>query len=101
MCWSPTHGLKRRIRKHDIFPILKKDIDPEVNEESIDLSAELCQLAKYDLWGTAQRDCEFNRLSTTIRMLAEDVLDSSVARFKGVLTVELSKKMRKRRIPVQ
>lgn len=85
------------------LPYVEKDgIDLKVNEESVDLSAELCQPVKYDRWGTAQRDCEFKKLSATIRLPAEVVPDSAVAKFKeGVLTVELPKKVKKRRIPVQ
>jgi HSP20 family protein len=86
----------------DLPYVEKDDIDLKVNEESIDLSAELCQPVKYDHWGTAQRDCEFRRLSTTIRLPAQVIPDGAVARFKeGVLTVELPKKMKRTRIPVQ
>jgi len=86
----------------DLPYVQKDDIELRVSEESIDLSAKLCQPVRYERWGTTQRDCEFKKLSTTIRLPAEVVPDDAVAKFKeGVLTLELPKKIKRRRIPVE
>lgn len=86
----------------DLPYVEKEGIDLNVTEDSIDLSAELCQPVRYDRWGTAQRDCEFKKMSTTIGLPAEVVPDDAVAKFaSGVLTIDLPKKIKKKRIQVE
>ncbi|MGA3407052.1 MAG: Hsp20/alpha crystallin family protein [Candidatus Bathyarchaeia archaeon] len=86
----------------DLPYVEKEAINLRVDEQSIDLSAELRQPIRYERWGTAQRECEFRKLSVTIPLPAEIISDEAVAKFKeGVLTVELPRKMKKRIIRVE
>ena len=86
----------------DLPYVEKEAINLRVDEQSIDLSAELRQPIRYERWGTAQRECEFRKLSVTIPLPAEIISDEAVAKFKeGVLTVELPKKKKKRTIRVE
>lgn len=86
----------------DLPYVEKEGINVRVDEQSIDLSAELRQPIRYERWGTAQRECEFRKLSVTIPLPAEIISDEAVAKFKeGVLTVELPKKKKKRTIRVE
>jgi len=86
----------------DLPYVEKEGINVRVDEQSIDLSAELRQPIRYERWGTAQRECEFRKLSVTIPLPAEIISDEAVAKFKeGVLTMELPKKKKKRTIRVE
>jgi HSP20 family protein len=93
---------KESIRVQVDLPYVEKEaINLRVDEQSIDLSAELRQPIRYERWGTAQRECEFRRLTVTIPLPTKIIPDEAVARFKeGVLTVELPKKMKKKSIRV-
>jgi HSP20 family protein len=85
----------------DLPYVEKEAIDLKVDEESIDLTAELRHAINYDRWGTAQRKCEFKKLGTMIKLPTEVVPDSAVAKFSsGILTIELYKKITKKRIKV-
>jgi HSP20 family molecular chaperone IbpA len=88
---------------HVDLPYVEKDaIQLRVDEGSIDLSAELRRPIRYERWGTAQRDCEFRKLSATIMLPTEIESDRVTSKFRdGVLTIELPKKVRKRTIPVE
>ncbi len=94
---------KESIRVVVDLPYVEKEaINLRVDEQSIDLSAELRQPIRYERWGTAQRECEFRKLSVTIPLPAEIISDEAVAKFKeGVLTVELPRKIKKRIIRVE
>ena len=86
----------------DLPYVEKEAINLRVDEQSIDLSAELRQPIRYERWGTAQRECEFRKLSVTIPLPAEIISDEAVAKFKeGVLTVKLPRKIKKRIIRVE
>jgi HSP20 family protein len=86
----------------DLPYVEKKAINLKVDEQSIDLSAELRQPIRYERWGTAQRECEFRKLSVTIPLPAEIISDEAVAKFKeGLLTVKLPRKIKKRIIRVE
>jgi HSP20 family protein len=84
------------------LPCVEKDaIELRAEEKSIDVSAELLRPVKYDRWGSAQRGCEFKKLSATIPLPAEVDPDGAVARFAdGVLRVELPKKLGKKTIKI-
>jgi HSP20 family protein len=84
------------------LPSVQKDaIELRVEEKSIDVSAELLRPIRYDRWGSAQRECEFRKLSATIALPAEIDPDGATARFReGVLAVELPKKTKKKAIKV-
>lgn len=84
------------------LPNVQKDaIELRAEEKSIDVSAELLRPVRYERWGSAQRECEFKKLSVTIPLPAEVDPDGAVARFReGVLTVELPKKLKKKTISV-
>jgi HSP20 family protein len=94
---------KESIRVVVDLPYVEKEaINLRVDEQSIDLSAELRQPIRYERWGTVQRECEFRKLSVTIPLPAEIISDEAVAKFKeGVLTVELPRKIKKRSIRVE
>jgi HSP20 family protein len=86
----------------DLPYVEKEAINLRVDEQSIDLSAELRQPIRYERWGTAQRECEFRRLSVTIPLPTEIISDEAVAKFKeGVLTVKLPRKIKKKSIRVE
>ena len=86
----------------DLPYVEKEAINLRVDEQSIDLSAELRQPIRYERWGTAQRECEFRKLSVTIPLPAEIISDEAVAKFKeGVLTVKLPRKIKKKSIRVE
>jgi HSP20 family molecular chaperone IbpA len=55
----------------DLPYVEKEAIQLRVDEDSIDLCAELRQPVRYDRWGTTQRGCEFKKLCTTISLPAE------------------------------
>jgi HSP20 family protein len=84
------------------LPYIHKDaIQLRVDEKSIDVSADLLQPIRYNRWGSAQRECEFKKLSATIPLPAEVDPDGAIAKFReGVLTVELPKKLKKKTIKV-
>lgn len=86
----------------DLPYVEKEGIELNVNEESVYLSADLCQPVRYSHWGTAQRNCEFRKMSATIRLPKEIIPDATAAKFKeGILTIELPKKLKKKHIPVE
>jgi HSP20 family protein len=86
----------------DLPYVEKEAVTLRVDEQSIDLSAELRQPIRYERWGTAQRECDFRRLSVTIPLPAKIIPDEAIAKFqKGVLTVELPRKMKKKIIKVE
>ena len=86
----------------DLPYVEKEAVTLRVDEQSIDLSAELRQPIRYERWGTAQRECNFERMSVTIPLPAKIIPDEAIAKFqKGVLTVELPRKMKKKIIKVE
>ena len=86
----------------DLPYVEKEAINLRVDEQSIDLSAELRQPIRYERWGTAQRECEFRKLGVTIPLPAEIISDEAMAKFKeGVLTVNLPRKIKKKIIRVE
>jgi HSP20 family protein len=85
----------------DLPYVEKKAIQLRVDEDSIDLSAELRQPVRYDRWGT-QRGCEFNKLCTTISLPTEVDPDEAKAKLRdGILTVEIPKKIKKKTLRVE
>jgi HSP20 family protein len=88
---------------HVDLPYVEKEaIQLRVDESSIDLSAELRRPIRYERWGTAQRDCEFRKVSTTITLPAEIDPDGVTSKFReGVLSIELPKRIRKKSIRVE
>lgn len=86
----------------DLPYVEKEAIQLRVYEDSIDLSAELRQSIRYDRWGTTQRECEFNKLCTTIPLPKEVDPDRAKAKFRdGILTVEIPKRIKKKTISVE
>jgi HSP20 family protein len=86
----------------DLPYVEKEAIQLRVDENSIDLSAKLRQPIKYDRWGTTQRECEFNKLYTTIPLPTEVDPDRAKAKLRdGILTVELPKKIKKKTLTVE
>lgn len=86
----------------DLPYVEKKAIQLRVDEDSIDLAAELRQPIRYDRWGTTQRGCEFNKLGATIPLPREVDPDGAKAKFTdGILTVEIPKRMKKKTLTVQ
>jgi len=85
----------------DLPYVEKGAVQLRVDENSIDLSADLREPVKYDRWGTTQRKCEFTKLSATIPLHTEVDPEGATAKFNhGVLTVELPKRTKKRTIEV-
>jgi HSP20 family protein len=87
---------------HVDLPYVEEAIQLRVDERSIDLSAELRRPIRYERWGTAQRDCEFRKVSAMITLPVEIDPDGVASKFRdGVLTVELPKRIRKKTISVE
>jgi HSP20 family protein len=88
---------------HIDLPYVEKEaIQLRVDERSIDLSAELRRPIRYERWGTAQRDCEFRKVSAIITLPTEINPDGVTSKFReGVLTIELPKRIRKQTIKVE
>jgi HSP20 family protein len=84
------------------LPNVQKDaIELRAEEKSIDVSAELLRPVRYERWGSAQRECEFKKLSATIPLPVEVDPDGAVAAFReGILSVELPKKIKKRTVKI-
>jgi HSP20 family protein len=86
----------------DLPYVEKGAVQLRVDEDSIDLSAELREPIKYGRWGTAQRECEFTKLSATIPLPTKVDPEGTTAKLThGVLTVELPKIIKKRTIEVK
>jgi HSP20 family protein len=80
----------------------KEAIQLRVDEDSIDLSAELRQPIRYDRWGTTQRGCEFNKLCVTIPLPRKVDPDGATAKFRdGILTVEVPKRIKKKTLRIE
>jgi HSP20 family protein len=77
----------------DLPYVEREAVQLKVNEDSVDISAELRKPIRYDRWGTIQRGCEFKRFSVMIPLPTEVDPDGAKAKLRdGVLAVELSKK---------
>jgi HSP20 family protein len=85
----------------DLPYVEKGAVQLRVDEDSIDLSAELREPIKYGRWGTTQRECEFTKLTATIPLPTKVDPEGATAKLRhGVLTVELPKRIKKRTIEV-
>lgn len=86
----------------DLPYVEKEAIQLRVDEDSIDLSAELRQPIRYARWGTTQRECEFNKLCATIPLPTEVEPEGAKAKLRdGVLSVELPKKTKRNTIKIE
>ena len=86
----------------DLPYVEKEGIQLRVDKHSIDLTAELRQPVRYERWGTSQRECEFNKLSTMIQLPTEVDPEAARAKFSnGILTVQLPKKIKKNKIDIE
>jgi HSP20 family protein len=96
-------GTRESLIVHVDLPYVeKKAIQLRVDERSIDLTADLRHPIRYERWGTAQRECEFKKLSATIVLPAEIEPDNVTSRFRdGVLIIELPKRVKKRTIEIE
>jgi len=86
----------------DLPYVKKENIQLNVTEDRVEVSAEMDRCIKYDRWGTVQRDCEFRSYRRSVALPSEVKPEEATARFKsGVLEIELPKKIQRRRIEVQ
>jgi HSP20 family protein len=86
----------------DLPYVRKDDIQLNVKEDKIEVSAIMNRCIKYDRWGTVQRDCEFRSYRTILNLPQKVVPEGAEARFKsGVLEVKLPKKTKYYRINIE
>jgi len=85
----------------DLPYVEREAVQLKVNEDSVDISAELRKPIRYDHWGTIQRRCEFKQFSVTIPLPAEVDPDVTKAKLKdGVLAVDLLKKAKRSTVKI-
>ena len=86
----------------DLPYVKKENIQLNITEDTIEVSAAMDRCVKFDRWGTVQRDCEFRSFRTAMALPSEVVPEGATARFKsGVLEIEMPKKSRRHKIIVQ
>lgn len=86
----------------DLPYVKKENIQLNVTEDRIEVSATMDRYVKYDHWGTIQRGCEFRSYRTTMSLPSKVVPEGATARFKsGVLEVEMPKKTQRHRITIE
>jgi len=85
----------------DLPYVEREAVQLKVNDDSVDISAELRKPIRYDRWGTIQRRCEFKQFSVTIPLPTEVDPDRAKAKLKdGVLAVELPKKAKRSTVKI-
>jgi len=85
----------------DLPYVEREAVRLKVNEDSVDISAELRKPIRYDHWGTIQRGCEFKQFSVTIPLPTEVDPDVTKAKLKdGVLAVDLIKKAKRSTVKI-
>lgn len=96
-----TESLDKIIVTMDLPLVLKEDIHLTIEEKRLNLKAPLARCVKYKRWG-AHSDCEFSSFYTTVNLPARVNPDEAKAKFlNGVLSVELPKTVKGKKINVE
>jgi HSP20 family protein len=86
----------------DLPYVKKENIELNVTEDRVEVTATMDRCVKYNRWGTVQKNCEFKSYRTSVGLPRRVTPESAVAKFKsGVLEIEIQKKVERHRIEVQ
>lgn len=86
----------------DLPYVKKENIQLNVTEDMVEVSATMDRTVKYDRWGTVEKNCEFKSCRTFVGLPSKVTPKESTARFKsGVLEIEMPKKIQRHKIEVQ
>jgi HSP20 family protein len=85
----------------DLPLVRKEDIHLTIEEKYLNLEAPLARCVKYERWG-AHSDCEFSSFYKTVNLPTRVNPDEAKAKFlNGVLSVELHKTVKGKKINVE
>jgi HSP20 family protein len=86
----------------DLPYVKKENIQLNVTEDRVEVSATMDKCIRYDRWGTVQRGCEFRSYRTALALPSKVIPEGATARFKsGVLEIEMPKKVQRHKITIQ
>ncbi len=96
-----TESLDKIVVTMDLPLVRKEDIHLTIEEKCLNLEAQLARCVKYERWGT-HSDCEFSSSSKIVNLPARVNPDEAKAKFlDGVLSVELPKTIKGKKINVE
>ncbi len=85
----------------DLPLVKKKDIKLNVSDDILEVDASMQRCIRFEKWGTVQRQCEFESFYKAIRLPRGVNVDEMKARFeKGILTIEVPKKIKQYKIEI-
>ena len=85
----------------DLPLVRKEDIHLTIEEKSLNIEAPLSRCVKYERWGT-HSDCEFSSFYKVVNLPARVNPDEAKAKFlNGVLSVEMPKTVKGKKINVE
>jgi HSP20 family protein len=96
-----TESLDKIVVTMDLPLVRKEDIHLTIEEKCLNLEAQLARCVRYERWGT-HSDCEFSSFSKIVNLPARVNPDEAKAKFlDGVLSVELPKTIKGKKINVE
>ena len=96
-----TELLDKIVVTMDLPLVRKEDIHLTIEERCVNLEAPLARCVKYERWGT-HSDCEFSSFYKVVNLPARVNPDEAKAKFlNGVLSVELPKTVKGKKINVE
>jgi len=96
-----TESLDKIVVTMDLPLVRKEDIHLTIEEKYLNLEAPLARCVKYERWGT-HSDCEFSSFYTVVNLPTRVNPDEAKAKFlNGVLSVELPKTVKGKKINVE
>ncbi len=86
----------------DLPLVHKEDIHLTIEEGRLTLEAPLERCVRFERWGIIQRQCEFKSFYKIVEFPVRVNPDEAKAKFRrGVLSIELPKTARGRKVPVE
>jgi HSP20 family protein len=96
-----TESLDKIVVTMDLPLVRKEDIHLTIEEKCLNLEAPLARCVRYERWGT-HIDCEFSSFYKIVNLPARVNPDEAKAKFlNGVLSVELPKTVKGKKIKVE
>ncbi len=96
-----TESLDKIVVTMDLPLVRKKDIHLTIEEKCLNLEAPLARCVRYERWGT-HSDCEFSSFYKMLNLPSRVNPDEAKAKFlNGVLSVELPKTVKGKKINVE
>jgi len=96
-----TESLDKIVVTMDLPLVRKEDIHLTIEEKCLNLEAPLARSVRYERWGT-HSDCEFSSFYKMLNLPARVNPDEAKAKFlNGVLSVELPKTVKGKKINVE